>query len=584
MVSSAPQLLQQALTYHRAGDIGAAAQLYQQIIAADPHHADAYQLLGVIAQQMGRGALARELLETALQHQPRHAPALANLALLLRATGDLAGAQQRAAAAVAADPQLAEGHIALGGLLAVQRDYPAALKHYRQALAKQPENTALLNDIATAERRQRDFAAAYTTITRALALQPTNAMLHNTRGNILRAAGYPDLAIAAFEAAYQHDPSLSEAQHNAALCHLLLGDFTQGWPLYATRGKPDERTETLQPWDGKTAAALLIRAEQGLGDTLQFVRYVASAKEVADGIVLEVQRPLQALLQHNYSDLTIITPDDSLPESLTHHCRLLDLPPWFAAPNAAPYLVAPSIESVRVLHGESAVIPTKAGIQPLTRGNAEEKPYIAADAALGLDSGLRRNDVLTTQNSSQEEQISPHIGLVWAGNPAHLNDANRSLTLTQLAPILRPYQSHIISLQKGSPAAELTKSDLTPIDGSAGLEDFASTAVLVQSLALVITVDTSVAHLAGALGKPVWLLLPYDPDWRWLLQRCDTPWYPTMKLYRQQQPMDWSHPLQQLGEDLARFIAGDQTVLTPPVWSGTTAQRPESSVPLDGIV
>jgi len=545
MVSSSPQLLQQALTYHRAGDIGAAAQLYQQIIAADPHHADAYQLLGVIAQQMGRGALARELLETALQHQPRHAPALANLALLLRATGDLAGAEQRAVAAVAADPQLAEGHIALGGLLAVQRDYPAALKHYRQAIAKQPENAALLNDIATVERRLGHFAAAYTTITRALALQPTNAMLHNTRGNILRAAGYPDLAIAAFMAAYQQDPSLSDAQHNAALCHLLLGDFTQGWPLYATRGKPDERTATLQPWDGKTSAALLIRAEQGLGDTLQFVRYVSAVKSASKSIVLEVQQPLQALLQQNYPDLTIITPADPLPESLTHHCRLLDLPQWFAAPHAAAYLTFPPLDGYE--HGEV---------------------FMAGGGVVSAITLLP----------------APRIGLVWAGNPAHLNDANRSLSLSHLSPILRPHQSHIISLQKGTPAAELAKSDLTLTDGGAVLDDFTSTAALVQSLALVITVDTSVAHLAGALGKPVWLLLPYDPDWRWLLQRRDTPWYPTMKLYRQQQPMDWSQPLQQMGDDLARFIAGDQTVLTPPVWSGTTAQRPESSVPLDGIV
>lgn len=433
-------------------------------------------------------------------------------------------------AAVAADPAYAEAHGALGGLLAAQRDYAGALRHLRQALALQPDNTALLNDIANAERRRGDNAAAYTAIQKALALQPTQAMLHHTRGNILRGAGYPDLACAAFNHAFQLDPTQTESRQNAALCHLLLGDFAMGWQLYAQRGQPTPRKTGLQPWDGKTPGTLLVQAEQGLGDTLQCVRHVRQAQKTAGAVVLEVQPPLLKLLRHNFPDLTVIAPDAALPPYITHHCRMLDLPPWFEMPTA-PYLTAPV---------ETALV---ARVQTIP---------------------------------------APRFGLVWGGNPGHLNDANRSVALAELLPVLQPWATHGLSLQKGPQQAELAGSGLT--DGGAWCHDFADTAALIAQLDVVISVDTSVAHLAGAMGKPVCLLLPYDPDWRWLLQRRDTPWYPPMKLYRQHQPQDWSAPLAELQRDLAALMAGNTTVLTPPPWQGNIAQRPTRPVALPELI
>lgn len=180
-----------------------------------------------------------------------------------------------------------------------------------------------------------------------------------------------------------------------------------------------------------------------------------------------------------------------------------------------------------------------------------------------------------------QDMSGPRLGVVWGGNPSHLNDANRSVSLTELRPMLSPWAAQTLSLQKGPQQAELAGSGI--VDGGAWCQDFAATAALVSHLDLVISVDTSVAHLAGAMGKPVWLLLPYDPDWRWLLQRRDTPWYSTMKLYRQQQPQDWSAPLAELKRDISALMAGDTSVLQPPTWQSAPAIRPEQLVPLPGL-
>lgn len=520
-----PKALQQAIARHRAGDLGSAAQLYRSLIDQDPNNADAYQLLGVLAQQMGKADLAVQLLETAIRLQPRHATALANLSVLLRARGDAAAALANAEAAVAADPNLAEAKAALGGALAAAQDVAAAAAAYQQAVVLAPENHLFGNELANLQRRLGQLHDAYATITQALTLAPQAALLHHTRGNILRAAGYADLAQAAFDEAYRLDPTQAESALNAALCCLLRGDEQNGWPRYAERAVA--RLAGLTAWDGQAALPLLVTAEQGLGDTLQFIRYAPMVKARVPRLVIAVQPPLLTLLQHSFPDLELIGADAPIPQGLATHCRLLDLPQWFNAPNTA-YLTAPALPWPLAL------------------------PH-------------------------------PCFGLVWAGNPAHLNDANRSLPLSALAPIIAPFAKHGVSLQKGPQAAALATCGLPLHDGGARCADFADTAALIQQLDLVITVDTSVAHLAGGLGKLVWLLLPYDPDWRWQHQRRDTPWYPMMTLYRQVKPQDWHAPLAQLAADLVRCMAGDETVLQPPSWNGLPATRAAMPIKLPGL-
>jgi ADP-heptose:LPS heptosyltransferase len=248
--------------------------------------------------------------------------------------------------------------------------------------------------------------------------------------------------------------------------------------------------------------------------------------------VLEVQAPLKKLAQLQFPQLPVITPQDTLPEDLTHATRLVDLLAWWGEGEKRAYLKA-----------------------------TEMPPKIA---------------------ELWETVQAPRIGLVWGGNPEHLNDANRSVALSALAPVLAPYEAQIISLQKGPQAAELATSGFGCQDGGALCDDFADTAALVAKLDLVISADTSVAHLAGGLGIPVWLLTPFDPDWRWQLQRRDTPWYSHMKLYRQQAPQDWAAPLAAIAEDLKKLLAGDASVLVPPPWDGAVATAPARPVSLEG--
>jgi tetratricopeptide (TPR) repeat protein len=530
--------LNEAVALHRRGEIGLAAQLYQHIIDRDPRNADAYQLLGVIARQMNRRSLALQLMVAALEINPHHAAALTNHALLLREAGDLPAAKTQAEAAVRADPHYADAHSVLGGILQAERSWIPALEHFRTAVRLQPENPALLNNIATVERRLGHLPAAYAAVTRAIQINPDMAELYNTQGNILRAAGYPDAACATFTAAYERDPALHDAMINEALARLMIGDFTHGWELFARRGKPDPRTAQIPAWDGTTdpEACLLVQAEQGLGDALQFVRLLPWAASRVRNIILEVPPLLQQLMQRSFSALMVITPEASVPPAVTHQCRLLDLAGFVPindrpVPGSAPYLIAPEFPLPEIL-------------QPC---------------------------------------VLPRIGLVWAGNPGHLNDVNRSLQLRQLVEICRPFTKHLVSLQKGQQCSELAATGLEIFDAAPLLEDFSTTAGVLRYLDLVITVDTSVAHLAGAMGKPVWIMLPFDPDWRWQLERRDVPWYPTAKLYRQPSPGDWDAVIAAVGHDLARFIAGSHDVLSPPAWIGMPPRRQLQSVILPGF-
>ena len=529
--------LNEAVALHRRGSLGPAAQIYQQIIDRDPRNADAYQLLGVIARQMGKRPLALQLLKTALEINPNHAGALANHAILLREAGDLPQAKAQAEAALRANPRYAEAHIALGGILQAERAWPDALEHYRAALRQQPDNPLLLNDIAAVERRLGNLPAAYDAVMRALQKAPELAELYNTRGNILRAAGYPDAACAAFAAAYARDPNLTDAMINEALACLVSGDLSRGWELFSRRGKADPRVAAVPVWNGQndSECSLLLQAEQGLGDALQFVRLVPWAAVRVRRVVLEVPEALRVLIVASFPDVALITPEDPLPSGLTHRCRLLDLAGFVRDDHisrATPYLQAAKTPLPDLLAGRSA----------------------------------------------------PRIGLVWAGNPGHLNDANRSLNLSQLVEICAPVAAHLVSLQKGSQSAELAVSGLDIVDAGPLLHDFAATAAILQHLDLVVTVDTSVAHLAGALGRPVWIMLPFDPDWRWQLERRDVPWYPTAKLYRQPTPGGWPEVIAAVGRDLAQFVAGDRAVLPPPVWTGALPQRQiQGAVSLPGF-
>jgi hypothetical protein len=306
-------------------------------------------------------------------------------------------------------------------------------------------------------------------------------------------------------------PDLADGHFNAGLCRLMLGDLERGWQQHEWRWDTAQlravKRNFVQPqWRGTedlSGKTILLHAEQGFGDTLQFCRYVTKVAERADRIILEVPKSLQALMQSLPGPLQIITAGDPLPD-FDMHCPLLSLPLAFATrletiPSQIPYLSAPA-----------------------------EKAKVWRDR-LGTHDALR-------------------VGLVWAGDPrkqmpgAHRIDRQRSLTFDQLAPIVDVQNCAFYSLQKGDDAvAQLHNNALRHrvIDWSENFHDFSDTAALIENLDLVIAVDTSVLHVAGALGKPLWLINRYNTCWRWLLDRDDSPWYPSLRQFRQDSTRQW---------------------------------------------
>jgi hypothetical protein len=359
---------------------------------------------------------------------------------------------------------------------------------------------------------------------KAIVIWPGYAEAHVNRGNVLGEFQDFEAATAAYNRAIAIQKDYAPAHVNRGLVNLLNGNFERGWADYEWRWR-DPTSELAkqarkfsQPlWLGKEVLAgktVLLHDEQGLGDTLQFCRYAKLVADTGATVILGVQKPLLGLLS-GLAGVTHVVSEGLPTPDFDFHCPLLSLPLAF--------------------NTQSHTIPAALG-------------YLRADAAKAAQ--------WQTRFSSMPR---PRIGLVWSGNANHANDHQRSLPLAELLRSL-PSNFQYFSLQKDlRPEAELLlRSHSEIVDVTGELHDFTDTAALCQCLDLVITVDTSVAHLNGALGNKTWLMLPFNPEWRWLLRREDSPWYPTMKLYRQTRPGDWRELLSRVSADLLRTFGGTQ--------------------------
>jgi tetratricopeptide (TPR) repeat protein len=325
-------------------------------------------------------------------------------------------------------------------------------------------------------------------------------------------------AIASYDRAIAADPNYAESYCNKALAELLTGNFEAGWRLYEWRWAMEKMAPNVfatdkplwsgkEPLEGKT---ILLTSEQGLGDTLQFSRYARMVKQLGAKVILVVQPTLVAFLTHLEGVDQIITTGDSVP-ALDYHCPLLSLPLAFDT--------------------QLTTIPLpSAGLK------ADTEKVAAWQKKLG-------------------PKVGPRVGVVWSGSPAHENDHNRSLSFSQLLAVL-PSGITYVSLQKEHSVEDLKQLKQQPhfLEFSNEIESFADTAALCECVDMVISVDTSVAHLAGAMNKPLWVLLPYCPDWRWLTQRTDSPWYPSATLLRQKSVGDWSPVLSALQQTLRGLL------------------------------
>ena len=491
---------------------------------------------------------ALDALRRVLNLTPESPPAHGNVALALWRNKSPPQAEIHCRRALALNPKYAPAHRILAELLR-ERDAPDALAAYDQLLALDPDSFMahnnrglLLNKMGRHREADASFARAlelapgnphvrfnqlmaqpdgdldeaHECCLRALEERPDNPDIMTNLGIVLQFSGRYDDARAQFERVISVAPHHVGAGFNLSLLLLLQGEFARGWTAYESRWKLLEvgKPPFAQPkWQGEDlhGKTILLNAEQGFGDAIQALRYIPAVAARGARIVLRIDRPLVRVAASLPGNL-VITPSPARPPAFDMWCPLLSLP--------------------RILGTRIDSIPADA-------------PYLAV-----------RPGIAARWRERLSHLPGLKVGLAWAGSPKHVNDFRRTIDLERLKPLLDGGGASFVSLQVGVRAPDVAKLPPGTItDVSAALTDFAETAGAIVNLDLVIAVDTAVVHLAGALAKPTWVMLPFSPDWRWLLEREDSPWYPTLRLYRQPKPGDWESVIARVVADLRERAA-----------------------------
>ncbi len=452
----------------------------RKAINADPKNADARYNLGVILQQLQRHEEAIASFRASLQMRAG-ADALLNIGVSLHALGRYAEALESYAQALELDPGAVEGHNNAGNAL--------------QALGRHEESLAFYD--------------------RAIAANPGYVLAHNNRGNALKAIARYGEAIASYRRALEIDPQDADAHHLIGLTQLCLGEYAQGWQglewRWKTPGAPGPLRKLSQPlWHGSEdlrGKSILLQAEQGLGDTIQFARYAPLVAERGATVLLDLYAPLVPLMQGIPGVSRVLAPSDPVPP-IHLQCPLLSLPLAFGT--------------------------TLANIPPPIS-------YVSLN---------------TSEASGRRAKIEGGgvklVGLCWRGNPGYVDDAQRGIRFAELAPLWSVPGVRFVSLQRELIGDEQTQASALRQFVHPG-EDFPSTAKMIAALDLVITVDTGWLHWAGSIGTPAWALLNFAPHWVWLTEREDSPWYPSMRLLRQAAPGEWGGVIGRAARMLARL-------------------------------
>jgi tetratricopeptide (TPR) repeat protein len=496
----------------KRGAFADAIPLIERLIERHPNFSDAHNNLGVALQGLKRSAEAVPHFERAIALAPDHPEAHHNLGRAQESLGRLAEARACYERAVALRPDYAVAHNALGALLA-PNDPDQALASFARAIAARPAYADALNNMGIALQalgRNEEAVASYR---QALAIKPDNADAYNNLGLALRGLNRLEEAIGCFELAQAIKPDHVDAQLGEGLVRLALGDYAAGWKKYVWRHltanfshgkKRPPQPLWLGNWDvsGKT---LLLHGEQGLGDTIMFARYVPLVAQRGAKIVLAVQRPLAALMTTLKGVSTIRAQGEPVPP-FDGFCPLPTLPLVFQT----------SVET----------IPANV-------------PYLSAPA-----------DRLAKWRPVLQALPRPRVGLMWAGAQSPIY--RRTIPLRLLLPLFELREFHFVALQKELPKEDAPFLDSTGMATFLGERqaDLADAAAMIAMLDLVITIDTSIAHVAGAMGKPTWVLLPFSADWRWLRERTDSPWYPSARLFRQPAIGDWASVVAQVAKAL----------------------------------
>ena len=558
-------LVRQGLALHQSGDLRDACERYEAALALAPDHFDALHLLGVVQLQLQAPERAVALIGRALGIDPNAAAAHCNLALALSQSGDLKAALASADRAIALSADYVEAHVNRAAiLLRLERPAPA-LASYDAALILRPGSAALHVGRARALSDLARYVEALAAANRAVALEPDLAEAHHRCGLALFDLDRLDAALAAFERSVDRAPGYAEAHANRAMTLydlgrreealiaadralalrsdfpeveltramslLSVGKLREGFEAYRSRWRLPRFADRAPPvscplWDGQdvTGKSVLVWREQGFGDCIQFARYAPLLASIAGSVTLLADPPLTRLFR-------------SLPK-----VEVLDRLEDDAGPfdYQIPLLCLP-----RVFGTTLETIPAGA-------------PYLSANS-----------EDAATWSARLEDTGDLRIGLVWSGADRSADptgaamDRRRSVSLARLAPLARVQGATFVSLQKGEAAAQAARppAGMRLIDLTADLHDFADTAALISALDLVVTVDTAVAHLAGALGKPVWVLSRFDGCWRWLGDREDSPWHPTARIFRQRTSGDWDGVIERVAVALVQL--GEHGITKP---------------------
>ncbi len=577
------QAIQLGIGHQQAGRYAEAESIYRRILAAQPNHPDALHLLGGLALQFGKLDIAADLMRRAIAVAPAIAMYRCNLGLVLTRAGKWDDAISTLRGTLQIDPNFADAYYNLGNALAGSGQFAQAVEAYQRAIALRADNPEWHNNLGNALRYAGQTDEAQAAYRKAIEVAPSYAEAHNNLASLLHASGEvreamegyrkalalrPDFAeamnnlgnalldvddvngaIASYRQAIATSPSLltarshlglalisagqyqqairvleealslkpdwNLARYQLSLPRLLLGDFARGWREHEARRDAGEisvmcRRFDKPMWDGQSdlrGQRLLLHEEQGFGDSIQMARYLPMLIDRGAQLILHCRQELVRLFAQSFPQIRVIERKDPLPE-FNLHCPLMSL----------PFLMGTTLET----------IPARV-------------PYLRAEQA----------DVERWSRRLEQFAGKLKAGLCWAGRPTHKSDRHRSISIDVLAPLAEVPNVAWISLQKNGPNGFAT-------DWTAELEDFADTAALIQNLDLIVSVDTAVAHLSGALGKKVLLMLPWVPDWRWLLDRDDSPWYPTIRLFRQTRRGDWSGPLKRIIAEITQRVGENQ--------------------------
>jgi tetratricopeptide (TPR) repeat protein len=587
-----PQALDTAVKHHQAGNFQGAEQIYRQILQIDPHHIDALHLLGMTSNQLGRSEAAIASISEALRLRPDFAEGHNSLGNVFNKLGRFEEAAASYRQAIKHKPDYADAHNNLGVALKMQGKPEESVASYQQALRLKPNYADAHNNLGVAFkelgrleeavasfqeairfnpnfghahsnlastyrklgrleeavasnkqalRLKHDDAEAHNQlgasliecgrlaealihIHQAIRLRPDYPYAHNNLGIALADLGQLEEAVASYQEAIRLDPDCVEAHGNLAMAWLLMGNFEQGWPEYEWRfrNKDYPLPRFPQPaWDGSPLAGrtILLRTEGGRGDALHFIRYAPLVKDRGGTVLVECPKSLMPILA-SCPGIDRLVPESSRPaESFDLQAPLLSLPALFGT--------------------SLATVPAKV-------------PYLFADAKLVE----QWRQVLRYSGGFK-------IGIAWHGNPklSRQGVGRRNVALAQFAPLGRMAGVSLFSLQKGPGTEQLAEvsSLFSVIDLGSWIDEageaFMETAAVIKCLDLIITIDTSIAHLAGALGVPVWVALPFAPEWRWLRDRDDSVWYPTMRLFRQSEPGNWQPVFERMVEEVRKSLA-----------------------------